>query len=66
MAQSWQDLLFAHWPVPAGELRRWVPEQLPLDTFDGTAWIAVTPFRPCRRSSGHHESGSPTGEASAV
>jgi hypothetical protein len=45
MAQSWQDLLFAHWPVPAGELRRWVPEQLPLDTFDGTAWIAVTPFR---------------------
>jgi len=45
MAQSWQDLLFAHWPVPAGELRRWVPEQLPLDTLDGTAWIAVTPFR---------------------
>ena len=44
MAQSWEALLFAHWPVPADELRRVVPDGLPLDTYDGTAWIGVTPF----------------------
>jgi uncharacterized protein YqjF (DUF2071 family) len=42
--QTWCDLLFAHWAVPAPELRRVVPEPLPIDTFDGQAWIAVTPF----------------------
>ena len=45
MAQSWEDLLFAHWPLPVGELRRVVPPQIPIDTYDGTAWIAITPFR---------------------
>lgn len=45
MAQTWQDLLFAHWPVDLGELRRAVPAVLPLDTFEGTAWLGVVPFR---------------------
>jgi uncharacterized protein len=45
MAQSWEDLLFAHWPVPAEELRRVVPPGIPIDTYDGRAWIAITPFR---------------------
>ncbi len=44
MAQSWEALLFAHWPVPVDELRRVVPRELPIDTHDGTAWIGVTPF----------------------
>jgi uncharacterized protein YqjF (DUF2071 family) len=44
-AQTWEHLLFAHWRVPEDELRRHVPEQLPLDTFDGSAWIGITPFR---------------------
>jgi uncharacterized protein YqjF (DUF2071 family) len=44
MAQSWIDLLFAHWSVPAEALRSVVPPQLPLDTFEGSAWIGVTPF----------------------
>jgi uncharacterized protein len=44
MAQTWEDLLFAHWRVSAAELRRVVPSQLPIDTFDGTAWLGVTPF----------------------
>ena len=45
MHQMWEDLLFAHWPIGAELLRRWVPEPLSIDTFDGTAWLAVTPFR---------------------
>ncbi len=44
MGQTWEDLLFAHWPVPAAELRRVLPPQVPLDEHDGTAWLGVTPF----------------------
>jgi uncharacterized protein len=45
MSMSWHDLLFAHWRVPAETLRPLVPERLAIDTFDGTAWIGVVPFR---------------------
>jgi uncharacterized protein len=45
MAQSWHDLLFAHWPVDAAVLRPLLPSQLQIDTFEGQAWIAVVPFR---------------------
>jgi len=43
--QSWCDLLFAHWPIPAAVLRPLVPHELVLQEFDGTAWIALVPFR---------------------
>ena len=45
MAQSWHDLLFAHWPIDPGLLRPHIPAALQIDTFDGQAWIAVVPFR---------------------
>lgn len=45
MAQTWHDLLFSHWPVPADMLRPGIPPGLALDTFDGRAWIGVIPFR---------------------
>ena len=45
MAQSWHDLLFAHWPVAAAVLRPLLPPQLQVDTFEGLAWLAVVPFR---------------------
>ncbi len=44
MGQSWLDLLFAHWRLPAATLRSLVPEQIPIDTFDGSAWLGITPF----------------------
>jgi uncharacterized protein YqjF (DUF2071 family) len=44
MRQTWCDLLFMHWPLPYDTLRAVVPEALPLDTFDGAAWIGVVPF----------------------
>ncbi|HEX6560123.1 MAG TPA: DUF2071 domain-containing protein [Longimicrobiales bacterium] len=44
MEQTWRDLLFAHWSYPADEVRTVLPKQLPLDTFDGKAWIGVVPF----------------------
>jgi len=44
MRQTWNDLLFAHWPIPVAQLRPLVPESLTLDTFDGQCWIGVVPF----------------------
>lgn len=44
MAQTWRDLLFAHWPIPATAMRALVPPALALDTFAGEAWIGVVPF----------------------
>jgi uncharacterized protein YqjF (DUF2071 family) len=44
MTQRWNDLLFAHWPVPAPQLAPLLPEGLLLDTFDGSAWLGVVPF----------------------
>ncbi|HEX4006961.1 MAG TPA: DUF2071 domain-containing protein [Acidobacteriaceae bacterium] len=44
MTQRWNDLLFAHWPVPASDLVHLLPENLAVDTFDGSAWVGVVPF----------------------
>lgn len=43
--QSWCDLSFLHWAVPADRLRALVPRELELQTFDGSAWIGIVPFR---------------------
>jgi hypothetical protein len=45
MGQTWEDLLFAHWRVPVAAVRALVPPGLEVDTFDGSAWLATTPFR---------------------
>ena len=45
MAQSWHDLLFAHWPIDADRLRPLIPAALEIDKFQGEAWIGVVPFR---------------------
>jgi len=44
MQQTWNDLLFAHWPVACEQLRPLVPSYLALDTYDGWCWVAVAPF----------------------
>ena len=45
MEQGWYGLLFAHWPYAVEELRRLVPRELEIDTFDGQGWVSITPFR---------------------
>ena len=44
MTQTWNDLLFAHWALPAGTVRAAVPRAFELDLFDGEAWLGVVPF----------------------
>ncbi len=45
MAQTWVDLLFAHWRVSAAELRPRIPVGLELEEFDGSAWLGIAPFQ---------------------
>ncbi|WP_425399594.1 YqjF family protein [Aeoliella sp.] len=42
--QAWYDLLFAHWPIELDALRPLIPDELEIDTHEGTAWIGVVPF----------------------
>jgi uncharacterized protein YqjF (DUF2071 family) len=44
MHQDWGKLLFMHWRISEESLRPLIPERLQIDKFDGSAWIAVTPF----------------------
>lgn len=44
LAMRWEQLLFAHWRVPAEPLRRLLPAGLELDLRDGEAWLGVVPF----------------------
>jgi uncharacterized protein YqjF (DUF2071 family) len=55
MGQTWEHLMFAHWRVPFERLREVVHPKIPLDTFDGSAWLGVTPFT----VTGFHLRGTP-------
>lgn len=42
--QEWNNAIFLHWKVDAAHLRKWVPEMLELDTYEGEAWVSVVIF----------------------
>lgn len=42
--QRWDKLLFLHWPIPTELLRPLVPTRLELDTWEGRAYLTMTPF----------------------
>jgi uncharacterized protein YqjF (DUF2071 family) len=44
MHQTWGKLLFMHWRIDARLLRPQIPPGLEIDTFGGSAWVAVAPF----------------------
>jgi uncharacterized protein len=45
MQQVWKDLLFLHYRLPQALLRDKLPRQLTLDTYDGDAWVTLTPMK---------------------
>ena len=45
MTQTWNALLFAHWPLSPEIVRPLVPAALTLDTYEGEAWLGVVPFQ---------------------
>lgn len=44
MHQTWGKLLFMHWRIDEDVLRPHIPESLEIDTYGGSAWIAIAPF----------------------
>jgi uncharacterized protein len=44
MHQNWENLLFLHWPMDPVLIRPLIPAHLEIDTFEGQAWISITPF----------------------
>jgi uncharacterized protein YqjF (DUF2071 family) len=44
LAETCRDQLFAHWRVSAAALREYLPEEVGVDEYDGSAWLGVTPF----------------------
>lgn len=44
MLQTWRALTFLHWAYEPAVIRRLLPEGVELDTFNGAAWIGLTPF----------------------
>jgi hypothetical protein len=44
ITQRWNDLLFAHWPIPATLMEALLPEWLEVDSFQGSAWLGAVPF----------------------
>lgn len=44
MFQGWERLTFLHWEYEADVIRRHLPPGVEIDTFDGVAWVGLTPF----------------------
>ena len=44
MRQRWAQLTFLHWSYDADAVARHLPAELDVDTFQGKAWISLTPF----------------------
>lgn len=44
MRMRWEDVLFLHWAVEAEAMRRCVPAEMEVDTFEDKAWLGVVPF----------------------
>jgi hypothetical protein len=42
---SWLDLAFIHFRADAAQIQARLPAGLRVQTFDGTAWLGVVPFR---------------------
>ena len=44
MHQTWENLLFMHWPIDFDHLRSLVPPELEIDTFEGQAYVTMIPM----------------------
>ena len=45
MRMVWDQLTMLHWRYPADEVQRLLPDRLTVETFDGSAWVGLVPFR---------------------
>lgn len=45
LTQTWQDVLFLHWPVPPAMLEQHIPIDLKVDLFEQNAWLSIVLFK---------------------
>ncbi|MBV9031955.1 MAG: DUF2071 domain-containing protein [Pseudonocardiales bacterium] len=45
--QRWQTFTFLHWAYDPGDVQRLLPSGLDVHTYDGVAWVGLTPFLLC-------------------
>jgi hypothetical protein len=45
LGQTWEHTFWAHWPVPLGEIRSRLPDELEIEEHDGSAWLGIVVFR---------------------
>jgi len=45
LSMQWRNVLFSHWPVPVKRVAESLPPGMTVDTYDGSAWLGVVPFR---------------------
>ncbi len=45
MYHEWNWITFLHWRYRPAVVDRLVPAGLQVETFDGSAWVGLTPFR---------------------
>lgn len=42
--QEWNNAVFLHWQVELDELRKFVPNEIEIDLFEGKPWISIVVF----------------------
>ncbi len=45
MVQRWTDVVFLHWRYPPEVVQRMLPAGVEVETYDGSAWVGLVPFR---------------------
>ncbi len=45
MRMVWDQLTMLHWRYPVEEVQRLIPDRLRVESFDGSAWVGLIPFR---------------------
>jgi len=45
MRMAWSQALLLHWPLPPKTVRRLLPKELEIDTYDSKAWISILHYR---------------------
>ncbi|HCQ29368.1 MAG TPA: hypothetical protein DIU39_03715 [Flavobacteriales bacterium] len=42
--QEWNDAIFLHWQVDLKELKKFVPDEIEIDLFEGKPWVSMVAF----------------------
>ena len=42
--QEWNNAIFLHWQVELSELKKFIPDELEIDLFEGKPWVSLVAF----------------------